>query len=276
MPFKDLLMPEEIEYKYYLSKNSEMLFSHVHSKFELYFCAERTKQHSVINGRDYYYDYPCVIISSPYTIHSMSSVDTERYERMVVYFGERTLSQFGDRIADREILGQGQGFLFELDEEQGRQLKDIIYPTMLRAKESSEVEKELTLMLFINRLLGICPKENVRKTGRTDLYIQDVLKYISENFQEDITSDSIAKRFAVSRAKLDRDFKRYTDSTPHAFIEGYRLNYAKWLLLSRDGKLNVSSVASLCGFKVDNYFYSFFKRHMGISPLEYRNNNKKK
>ncbi|MBE6597110.1 MAG: helix-turn-helix transcriptional regulator [Ruminococcaceae bacterium] len=268
--FKDFFMKDEIEYNYYLSEKGEMPFSHVHTKFEMYFCAEKTPQRSVINGNEYFYDFPCVIISSPYTIHSMSSVNTSRYERMVVYFGERTLSAFGDRIAHTELLRRSPGYLFELNEAQGRELKELIYPLMKPEREFSEVEKELGFMLFLNKLLEICPEERVTEVGRSALYIQGVLKYLTENFNKDITTDEVAQRFAVSRSKLDRDFKRCTDSTAHDFLEGCRLNNAKNMLLDREKYGSVSEVASLCGFRSDTYFYSFFKRHTGMSPHEYR------
>ena len=78
----------------------------------------------------------------------MSSVDTSRYERMVIYFGEHTLSQFGERVAHTELLKRSSGYFFELDEAQGRYLKNIIYPAMVASDELSEAEKELVLMLF--------------------------------------------------------------------------------------------------------------------------------
>jgi len=270
MKFKDFFMQNEIEYDYFLSTHDEMLYAHAHPKFELYFCAEPTKQRSVINGNVYTYDFPCVIISAPYTIHSMSSVDSERYERMVIYFGERTLSQFGERISRADMLKKCAGYFFELTEELSAPLKEIIYPAMLNAKEISENEKELRLMLFINKLLEICPSEKITTLGATDLYLQEVLKYISQNFGEGIGVDDIAKRFNVSRSKLDRDFKRYSDCTAHDFLDSCRLNEAKRMLLHAEKFEKISDISELCGFQSDTYFYSFFRKHAGMSPHEYR------
>ena len=274
MNFRDFFMPDEIVYRYHLA-HSTMPYAHAHPKFELYFCPEKTKQRSIINGNEYVYDFPCVIISSPYTIHSMSSLEPGRYERMIIYFGEHTLSQFGARVNPAKQLQNSPAYFFELTEKQGAELKEFILPTMKREYEISECEKELMFMLFLNKLLEICPKDKIMSVGTTNLYIQDVLKYISENFHLDITADSIAHHFAVSRSKLDRDFKQFSDCTTHDFLESCRLNNAKRLLLSNDTKdNNIGEIARLCGFQSDTYFYSFFRKHVGLSPNEYRKINK--
>ena len=269
MNLKDFFMPDEIVYRYHL-QHSTMPYAHAHPKYELYFCPEKTKQRSIINGNEYVYDFPCVIISSPYTMHSMSSVERGRYERMVIYFGEYTLSQFGTRVNPARQLQKSPAYFFELTEDQGAELKNFILPTMKRERETSDTEKELMFMLFLNKLLEICPSDKITEVGTTNIYIQDVLKYILKNFHLDLTVDSIAAHFAVSRSKLDRDFKQFSDSTTHDFLESCRLNNAKRLLLSSECKENISEIARLCGFQSDTYFYSFFRKHVGISPNEYK------
>ncbi|MBQ8140303.1 MAG: helix-turn-helix transcriptional regulator [Clostridia bacterium] len=273
MKLEDFFMPDDIQYSYFLSERDEMLFSHVHPKFETYFCPGKRKQRSVINGKEYIYDFPCVIISSPYTIHSMSSIEDGQYERMVVYFGDRTLSEFGERIVPIDFLRQSPGYLIELSDSEADELADILRPAMTRSPELSENEKELVFLLFLNRLTDICEKDKITPIGDTDLYIQKVLKYMTENFDAGMTVDSICAKFAVSRSKLDRDFKAFSDSTAHDFLDSCRLNRAKNLLL-RDRASNIREVAELCGFQSETYFYSFFKKYTGISPREYRKTNK--
>ena len=118
MDFRDFFMPDEIVFRY-MTAYAPMPYAHAHPKFELYFCPKTTKQRSIINGNEYVYDFPCVIISSPYTMHSMSSVEPGRYERMVIYFGEHTLSQFGTRVNPARRLQDSPAYFFELTEKQG-------------------------------------------------------------------------------------------------------------------------------------------------------------
>ncbi|MBO5416822.1 MAG: helix-turn-helix transcriptional regulator [Clostridia bacterium] len=263
------ILKEEIKYRYYLSEQHEMTYSHAHSNFELYFCPDKRKQKSVINGNEYTYDFPCVIISNPYTIHSMSSAEEGIYNRIVVHFGEHTLSQFGDSISHRDFLTKASGYLFKLTEEQSRTLMSILANTAKKGTSVSQNERALILMLFINKLIELCDEESITAVGTSDMYIQEVLKYIIENISSDLNTSDIAAHFAVSRSKLDRDFIRVSGYPTHTFIESYRLNRAKELLtLSK--KLSIGEISEMCGFKSNTYFYSFFRKHTGMTPLKYR------
>ena len=105
--------------------------------------------------------------------------------------------------------------------------------------------------------------------GATEFYIQDVLRYVAENIASAPDADTIAKHFAVSRSKLDRDFKASVGMTVHEFFETCRLNYAKSLLSSKKA-YTAAEISEACGFKNETYFFAFFKKHTGLSPSEYK------
>ena len=105
----------DLKTEYYHSI-SVMLNTHVHPQYELYFCADNVRQKSVINGIEYTYKYPCVILSTPYTVHSMSCVEenADSYERYVFYFGEKTLQAFGERLLPRGLVQRNTGLLLSV------------------------------------------------------------------------------------------------------------------------------------------------------------------
>ncbi len=162
-----------------------------HPHYELYFCREHKPQNVTINGQSLYLDTPSVIISAPFSIHSMFTADgKEAYlDRHVIYF-------------------------------------------------------------------------NI-----------EVLKYIYSNLSKSIASDTIAAEFHVSRAKLDRDFRRFVGKSVHNAVIDCRLACACDMLSST--KLSVKKIAALCGFESEYYFYSFFKRGVGKTPLAWRNASSK-
>ena len=243
-----------------------MLFSHTHPQYELYFCAEGVRQKSVVNGVEYNYCYPCVIISSPFTVHSMSCDMSETsYERFVFNFSKRTLDSFDEHLIPKELYCRNSGLLFKLPDKEAKYLKDLL----LLASPTTSEEKELTLALLLNKLFSFCPIENAINVGTTSFYIQDVLQYIAENYVEPLDAGTIAYKFLISRSKLDRDFKQFTGVTIHSFIEMCRLNQAKMLLELRQD-LPISAISSLCGFTGDTYFFPFFKKNVGMTPIEYR------
>lgn len=243
-----------------------MHHSHTHPQYELYFCVENVQQKSVVNGVEYNYKYPCVIISSPFTVHSMSCDMTETsFERFVFNFAQSTLDAFGEQLIPKEIYCKNSGLLFKLSEEEAKYLRDII----VLADPQTAQERELTLALFLNKLLSFRPIDKAIAVGTSSFYIQDVLQYIVENFSSHIDANSVAEHFAVSRSKLDRDFKIYTGGTLHNFLDDCRLNHAKALLRSRRD-LPLGKISEMCGFANDTYFFAYFKKHTEKTPIEYR------
>lgn len=246
---------------------SEMPYSHTHPQFEIYFCSDNVEQKSVINGAEYKYKYPCVIISSPYTVHAMSCADrnAERYERFVLYFDESIIEQFDQSFLPEGLLCRNSGFMFKLTEEDAGYLKNLI----IAVDPQSKNELKLLLATFLNKLVSLSPMIDAICVGKTSFYIQDVLQYIAEHYVEQIDANSIAYKFLISRSKLDRDFKQFTGVTIHGFIDMCRLNQAKMLLELR-ADMSVSSVSSACGFTNETYFFPFFKKNVGMTPVEYR------
>ncbi len=257
---------DDISFQHY-TDYSRMNFTHVHSQFELFFCSDNVLQSSVINGEEYRYKYPCVIISSPYTIHSSSCVDADktRFERFVINFKESVLDQFDKALIPEGIICKNSGLMFQLNEAQADSLKSLI------AAFSTESETELKLLLvsFLNRLVEHSPVSNAICAGSPSFYIQEVLQYMAEHYSKDISSDSVAKQFSISRSKLDRDFKSFIGITVHSYIDMCRLNQSK-IYLTRRRDLSIGEISDLSGFASETYFFQFFKKHIGLTPLEYR------
>lgn len=71
-----------------------------------------------------------------------------------------------------------------------------------------------------------------------------------------------------SRGHVSRMFRRYLDTTPVAYINSLRLNYAKNLLqLTR---IRVIDIALDAGFENLSHFNHVFKKHFGAAPSTYR------
>ena len=246
---------------------SQMQFSHTHPQFEIYFCSDNVKQKSVINGAEYSYEYPCVIISSPYTVHAMSSdaPESDKYERFVMYFDESILEQFDQSLIPEGLLCRNSGYMFKLTLSDAEYLKRLI----ITFDPKDKTELKLLLATFLNKLISLSPMKDAICVGKSSFYIQDVLQFIAEKYAEQIDANTIAYKFLISRSKLDRDFKQFTGVTIHGFIDMCRLNQAKMLLELRPD-LSVSEVSSACGFSCETYFFPFFKRNVGMTPIEYR------
>ena len=249
------------------SSFGEMKFSHTHPQYELYFCSDDVEQKSIINGEEYVYRYPCAILSSPYTVHAMSCMDhnAKRYERFVFYFDESFADILGKNFLPEGLICKNSGYMFRLKNEDADFLRNMI--DAVDAKDKNQLR--LLLALFLNKLVELSPVSEAICVGKSAFYIQDVLQYVAEHYFEQIDADGIAHRFLISRSKLDRDFKQYTGTTIHAFTDMCRLNQAK-ILLGLRPYLSISDIATHCGFTGETYFFPFFKRNTGMTPIQYR------
>lgn len=94
-------------------------------------------------------------------------------------------------------------------------------------------------------------------------------RYIDEHIAEKIGLNEICNEFFLSKNAVYRLFHDEMHSTVNDFIVTKRLKQAQELLLSEQ-ELNITQIATLCGFTDYNYFIRLFKKQVGITPLRFR------
>jgi two-component system response regulator YesN len=98
--------------------------------------------------------------------------------------------------------------------------------------------------------------------------IFEIVKYLDSHYAEDLTLQSIAERFFLSREYISRKFKQQFQENLSDYIERIRMAKAKLLLMNPQNR--IVQIAELVGYKDDKYFSKVFKKLEGISPNEYR------
>lgn len=98
--------------------------------------------------------------------------------------------------------------------------------------------------------------------------IRTIRKYIDDHFKEDISLESLSDTFHISVYHLSRQFKKYTGYTVNHYISSCRLGEAQIRLIF--GKETISDIAKDCGYPNLSYFYTKFKKKIGCTPTEYR------
>ena len=96
-------------------------------------------------------------------------------------------------------------------------------------------------------------------------------EYIALNYSKKITLKGMADELYISPNYLCELFKRHTNKTLTDYISAYRIGKAKELLL--DVRYRVNDVAYMVGFSDAQYFSSLFKKRVGMTPTEFRNNH---
>ena len=104
--------------------------------------------------------------------------------------------------------------------------------------------------------------------------MEEILAYFHENFQKEIEVRQCARRFSISESWLIRCFRERTGMTPQRYLTGIRLNQAKELLAS--SSLNIGEIAGVVGYENALYFSRIFRKYVGASPREFRENCRKR
>ncbi|HEY3676117.1 MAG TPA: GlxA family transcriptional regulator [Candidatus Tumulicola sp.] len=92
--------------------------------------------------------------------------------------------------------------------------------------------------------------------------------WVRDNLQGDLTLEALAERVNLSPRHFARKFKTTLGLTPADYVEGLRLDEARWLLVNGDDR--IEELAHTVGYKGDDTFRRAFERCYGIAPAEYR------
>ena len=117
------------------------------------------------------------------------------------------------------------------------------------------------VMILINRLHRKARRSDRR--DRSESLVNGVMAYINEHYADELTLDSLAGLFFISKYHLSREFGRIVGIPLHRYITQKRLVVAKQML--SEGRPS-SAVYQHCGFGDYSNFYRAFRGEYGISP----------
>jgi len=124
----------------------------------------------------------------------------------------------------------------------------------------------IELMIYINRAYLEADTKTIEKDVIYDSKVNEIIHYINQNLSEDLSLESLSKKFYISKYHLLRQFKKHTGYTLHSYIHQKRLLTAKELL--KEG-MRIAVVCQKCGFNDYSNFIRMFSRAFNISPKKY-------
>lgn len=101
-----------------------------------------------------------------------------------------------------------------------------------------------------------------------DARIRKAEEHLQQHFDHAVSIEILAERIGMSPRNFIRRFKTATGHLPGEYLQLLRLTAAKELL---ERGLPVQSICARIGYQDAAFFRSLFKRHTGMTPVEYRN-----
>ena len=98
--------------------------------------------------------------------------------------------------------------------------------------------------------------------------INSTISYLQNNFYNDITIDDCAKEIGYSKSHISHSLSDTLGTTFLELRNLYRLDYAKYLLLTSD--MSIFRISLECGFNCERSLERVFKKYHGVTPKKYK------
>ncbi len=226
----------------------------------------------IIEGREYEllpFDF---VLVNRYDIHKpIVSEDSEKYDRIILYLKHDFLEELGLLDAFKKSS--------ELESHVVRFPANIsaeIYDSFIKIENDIKVEKteyagELITRIDVIRTLisfnKACISENFGFTpeARYNRKVIDILEFINDNLQKDLTIERLADHFYMSKYHMMRIFKQETGYSVHQYVSEKRILYARTLIMSG---MPATTACLESGFNDYSSFSRAFKSQLGMLPSE--------
>ena len=103
--------------------------------------------------------------------------------------------------------------------------------------------------------------------------IQMAVGYIQEHFGENLTVNDLAEHYGMSPNYFSSMFKKEMSRSAVNYITELRINQARELLYHSE--LSVVDISKKVGYEDSQYFFRVFKKYLGMTPLQYREESRK-
>lgn len=124
---------------------------------------------------------------------------------------------------------------------------------------------ELFYIFFTEKIITIYSKSKENKAAKVT---KEVIKFIQENYQNELSLELIADKFEISSYRLSHIFKETTGMSCIDYLIDYRLSAAADML--RQSNLPILNIALDTGFNNISYFNRAFKKKFNTTPTEYK------
>ena len=99
----------------------------------------------------------------------------------------------------------------------------------------------------------------------------DILNYLSLNYNQSITLEMLQQKFKVNKFKLQKSFKKNIGLTPLEYLTTIRIENSKKLFYT---DVPLVEIALESGFYDQSHFTHSFKKYVGVTPGNYKKNCK--
>ncbi len=146
-------------------------------------------------------------------------------------------------------------------------IKEFMYESQNR-HASKEIVLDSLSSLVTHEIIRTIIKYDAHPAYISDNQaINEAIKHININYEQNITLDDMATLSKLSRSHFTKVFIENMKVSPMEYLKIIRLQNAKKMLLSNS--LSVTQVSQQCGFNSSSYFTKSFREAFNETPKEF-------
>ena len=253
-----------------VSQSPDSIFRlHAHDFHEFYFLISGQRRYFI--GHNIYDVSPGNLVIIPHTeLHRTTSTGTSGYARYVLFVYEKKLQGFIDLLGREHFDRLMHGSCLQLSQKAMRKIQKDMELLEQECNTESPYGYAYANHLVQDILLYALRygKEKSTSAGESMDKIQDVARYISENYDTELSLKDAAKMVYMEQTYFSKRFKQLTGFGFREYLTQTRIRAAELLLQNTD--LSIGEIAERCGFSNSNYFGDAFRHWKGVAPSAYR------
>lgn len=200
------------------------------------------------------------VIINPYDVHANSFYDNDTWKYRIIYVSPDVMKY----VQKRTGLFNNKTVFFP------KQLFDdpCLYQLILNfhlSPAAAKINNLHSVLIYLLHHYALAKPENDEFFLQNE--ITDATRFLQCHSGDKIILDEVAGRYGMDKFKFIRLFKKQTGLTPVSYLLLHRINQSKRLIAERK---SIVDVALETGFYDQSHFNHYFKKYIGISPLEYR------
>lgn len=135
------------------------------------------------------------------------------------------------------------------------------FDKILNCSTLSEIKDQIQLIL--NSIFY-----RINDIEKQNSLVKIAVNYITQNYNKDISLETIAKQIYITPGYLSQLFKQETGINFLEFVNKYRIEKSKEFLKNKT--LKNYEIATLVGYSNEKHFSKTFKKYTGLTPTKYK------
>ena len=245
------------------TRSFTMSAMHYHNTYELYYLVSGEREYFI--GDEFYRitDGDIVFIP-PLLLHRTAGKGALRF---LVSFSDAFFSRFFTEEA-KAALSLDRPLVLRPNHAVREELEQKLADMLAAYGEAPDAEAILAGHLYRILFTLFRAKNDYVGEAHADARIVQIVRFINEHYCSIKDIDEIAEHFFISKFHLCRLFNKSLGLSLVTYLNAIKI-HAACELMHREN-LNLTEIATRCGFNSSSYFCKVFKSEKGLSPTAYR------